>query len=165
MTRYDFLMLTGLRVGGDPIPFDMDMGEWEAAWTYLLGASPPLYRPAMARYSWFFEHFHGSQPEIQEETERYARGFLMFLLGTTLFANMWNTMGLYLLSALMTLPRVWFYDWSGAGLTTLYGYMSSTSYMRREQVGGCWRAWELWVYAYFPALAPEEDEEGLSSLR
>ncbi|KAL7238856.1 hypothetical protein ACSBR2_004871 [Camellia fascicularis] len=31
MTPYDFSMITGLGVGGDPIDFDMDMGKWEAA--------------------------------------------------------------------------------------------------------------------------------------
>ncbi|KAI7998366.1 Protein MAIN-LIKE 2, partial [Camellia lanceoleosa] len=44
MTPYDFAMLTGLGVGGQPIPYDSDMGEWEAAWTYLLGAHPPIFR-------------------------------------------------------------------------------------------------------------------------
>ncbi|GMP74287.1 hypothetical protein CsSME_00031747 [Camellia sinensis var. sinensis] len=58
MTPYNFAMLTGLRVKGDSIPFDTDMGEW-------------------------------------------------------------NTVGLYLLSALVILPRVCFYDWSGVGLSTL----------------------------------------------
>ncbi|KAL7212342.1 hypothetical protein ACSBR2_015094 [Camellia fascicularis] len=51
MTSYDFSMITGLGVGGDLIPFDMDMDQWEAAWIYLLGARPPLYRPAIVRYS------------------------------------------------------------------------------------------------------------------
>ncbi|KAL7226538.1 hypothetical protein ACSBR1_021607 [Camellia fascicularis] len=89
----------------------------------------------MVRYSWFAEHFRGSELETQEEIEKYVRGFLMLLFGTTLFTNRWNTVGLYLLSALVTLSRVRFYDWSGAGLTTLYGYMSSTSRMREERVG------------------------------
>ncbi|GMP58293.1 hypothetical protein CsSME_00022009 [Camellia sinensis var. sinensis] len=31
MTPYDFSMLTGIGVGGDPIPFDTDMDEWTAA--------------------------------------------------------------------------------------------------------------------------------------
>ncbi|KAL7200016.1 hypothetical protein ACSBR2_022178 [Camellia fascicularis] len=31
MTPYDFSMITGLGVGGDPILFDMDIGQWEAA--------------------------------------------------------------------------------------------------------------------------------------
>ncbi|KAI8012885.1 Protein MAIN-LIKE 2 [Camellia lanceoleosa] len=29
MTPYDFSMLTGIGVGGDPIPFDTDMDEWD----------------------------------------------------------------------------------------------------------------------------------------
>ncbi|KAL7166306.1 hypothetical protein ACSBR2_037060 [Camellia fascicularis] len=53
MTPYDFAMITSLEVGGNPIPFDADMGEWEATWVELLGARPPLYRIAMVRYSWF----------------------------------------------------------------------------------------------------------------
>ncbi|KAL7164648.1 hypothetical protein ACSBR2_040529 [Camellia fascicularis] len=52
----------------------------------------------------------GSKPKTLEQMEQYARGFLTFVLGTTLFSNRWNTVGLYLLSALVTLPRVCFYD-------------------------------------------------------
>ncbi|KAL7250874.1 hypothetical protein ACSBR1_012817 [Camellia fascicularis] len=81
MTPYDFSMITGLRVGGDSIPFDLDMGQWRAAWVYFLGARPPSDRPSMVR---------------------------------------WNTVGLYLLSALVVLLWVCYYDWGGAGLATLY---------------------------------------------
>ncbi|KAL7228267.1 hypothetical protein ACSBR2_007054 [Camellia fascicularis] len=138
MTPYDFSMLTGVGVGGDPISYDMNMGEWEAVELHLLGACPPLFRQAMVRYSWFTEHFCGREPLTLEETKHYARGFLMFLLGTTLFANRWNTVGLYLLNALVTLSHVRFYDWRGAGLATLYSYMSSTSRRIGDRVGGYW---------------------------
>ncbi|KAL7213066.1 hypothetical protein ACSBR2_015718 [Camellia fascicularis] len=84
MTPYDFSMITGLGVRGDPIPFDMDMGEWVRTWIYLLGARPLLYRLAMVRYNWFPEHFHESELETPEEVEQYVKGFLMFLLGATL---------------------------------------------------------------------------------
>ncbi|KAL7161749.1 hypothetical protein ACSBR2_042261 [Camellia fascicularis] len=127
MTPYDFSMLTGIGVGGHAIPYDMDIGEWEAIWIYLLGARPPLFQPGMVRYSWFAKHFRGREPETLEETGHYVRGFLMFLFGTPLFANRENTVGLYLLSALVDLPQIRLYDWGGAGLATLYGYMSSTS--------------------------------------
>lgn len=43
MTPYDFAMLTGVEVGGNSIPYNMDMGEWEATWLHLLGARPPLF--------------------------------------------------------------------------------------------------------------------------
>ncbi|KAL7178883.1 hypothetical protein ACSBR1_042279 [Camellia fascicularis] len=125
MTPFDLSMLTGIGVGGDPIPYDTDMGEWDAAQIFLLGTRPPLSRPGM-----------GETPTTREEVEHYARGFLMFLLGTTLFADQANTVGLYLLSALVDLSRIWRYDWGGAGLATLYGYMSSLSRRSRHLLGG-----------------------------
>ncbi|XP_028088183.1 uncharacterized protein LOC114288796 [Camellia sinensis] len=100
-------------------------------------------------------------PESPEETEQYARGFRMFLFGTTLFADRGNTVGLYLLSALVDLSQVHRYDWGGAGLATLYFYMSATSRGRGDLLGGYWRAWELWVYVYFPSLAPELEVVGI----
>ncbi|GMP94248.1 hypothetical protein CsSME_00043772 [Camellia sinensis var. sinensis] len=146
MTPFDFAVLTGLDVGGWPIPYDEDMGEWEAAWMYLLGARPPVDRVSgRVRYTWFSSHFRRAEmvPETPEETEQYARGFLMFLFGTTLFADRGNTIGLYLLSALVDLSQVSRYDWGGAGLATLYFYMSATSRGRGDLLGGYWRAWEV----------------------
>ena len=37
MTPFDFSMPTGIAVRGHSIPYDTDMGEWEAAQIYLLG--------------------------------------------------------------------------------------------------------------------------------
>ncbi|KAL7254093.1 hypothetical protein ACSBR1_008482 [Camellia fascicularis] len=142
MTPHDFAMLTGIEVGGRSIPYDTDMGEWEAAWIYLFGARPCIFWSGMVRYTWFSEHFRGTDLENLEEIEQYARGFLMFLFGTTLFADRANTVGLYLLSALVDLSQVWLYDWGGTGLATLYGYMSSTSRKSGNKIGGYWRAWE-----------------------
>ncbi|XP_028104430.1 protein MAINTENANCE OF MERISTEMS-like isoform X1 [Camellia sinensis] len=167
MTPYDFSMLTGIRVGGDLIPFDIDMDEWEAAQIYLLGEVPPLACPGFVRYSWFKVQFRvqpalvEEAPMTQEAVERYARGFLMFLLGTTIFADRANTVPLYLLSALVDITRILRFDWGGAALATLYEYMSSASRCSGQLLGGYWRAWELWVYAYFSRLAPVPDVETL----
>jgi len=104
MTPYNFAMLTGLDVGGWPVPYDFDMGEWEATWTYLLRAHPLIYRSSGAvRYTWFTEQYRGTVPETVDAMEQYAWGFLMFLLGTTLFSDRGNTVGLHLLSALVDL--------------------------------------------------------------
>ncbi|XP_028079631.1 uncharacterized protein LOC114281385 [Camellia sinensis] len=83
----------------------------------------------------------------------------MLLLGTTLFTDQANTVGLHLLSTLVDVTRIRRYDWGGTGLATLYGYMSSSSYRSGHLLGGYWRAWELWVYAYFPRLASEPEVE------
>ncbi|XP_028074891.1 protein MAINTENANCE OF MERISTEMS-like [Camellia sinensis] len=151
MTPFDFAILTSLDMGGWPIHYDEDMGEWEAAWIYLLGARPPVDRSSgRVWYTWFSTHFREMVPETPKEVEQYTRGFFMFLFGTTLFSNRGNTVGLYLLSALVDLSRVSQYDWGGADLATLYCYMSTTSH-RRGNI--------LWVFAYFPTLAPELEVE------
>ncbi|KAI7986318.1 Protein MAINTENANCE OF MERISTEMS, partial [Camellia lanceoleosa] len=146
MTPLDFAVLTGLDVGGWPIPYDEDMGQWEAAWVYLLGAHPPVDRASgRVRYTWFSSHFRRveMEPGTPEKAAQYARGFLMFLFGTTLFADRGNTVGLYLLSALVDLSQVKWYDWGGAGLATLYCYISATSRRWGDLLGGYWRAWEV----------------------
>ena len=47
MTPFDFSLLTGIGIGGDPIPYNTDMGEWDAAQIFFLGTRPPLSRPGM----------------------------------------------------------------------------------------------------------------------
>ncbi|KAI7981944.1 Protein MAIN-LIKE 1, partial [Camellia lanceoleosa] len=98
MTPLDFAVLTGLDVGGWPIPYDENMGQWEAAWIYLLRAHPPVDRASgRVRYTWFSSHFRRveMEPGTPEEAAQYARGFLMFLFGTTLFADRGNTLWVY----------------------------------------------------------------------
>ncbi|GMP53684.1 hypothetical protein CsSME_00019080 [Camellia sinensis var. sinensis] len=144
MTPFDFVVLTGLDVGGWAIPYDEDMGQWEATWIYLLGARPLVDRSSgRVRYTWFSSHFRHTEPETLEEITQYACGFLMFLFGITLFFDRGNTVGLYLLGALADLTQVSRYDWGGASLATLYCYMSVTSRGRGNIIGGYWRAWEV----------------------
>ncbi|KAL7169690.1 hypothetical protein ACSBR2_034675 [Camellia fascicularis] len=105
LTPYDFSMLTGLWVGvGGPIPFDPDMAQWRAAQLQLLRAISDINSQGMVCYSWFYDHFIDTQLATTDEVAQYARGFLMYLLGTTLFANRENTMGIYLLGALVHMP-------------------------------------------------------------
>ncbi|KAL7246091.1 hypothetical protein ACSBR2_001260 [Camellia fascicularis] len=155
LTPCDFSMLTGLRVGvGSSIPCDPNMKQWKAAQSQLLGAIPDITSHGMVRYSWFYDHFSESQPATTDEVAEYTCSFLMYLLGTTLFVNRENTVGLYLLRALEHLPQVTEYDWGGAGLAISYCYVSSFSRRKTNSLGGYWRVWELWVYTYFISPTP-----------
>ncbi|GMP41020.1 hypothetical protein CsSME_00011270 [Camellia sinensis var. sinensis] len=115
MTPYDFSMLTGIGIGGDPIPFDTDMDEWDAAQIHLPGAVRMRLPHVFARD----DHFR-------------RPGEYRASLST---------------------------QCSCGSLATLYGYISSASRYSGQLLGGYWRAWELWVYAYFPRLAPVPDVE------
>ncbi|XP_028079840.1 protein MAIN-LIKE 2-like [Camellia sinensis] len=103
LTPYDFMMLTGLRVGvGGLIACDLDIMQWRAAHPQLLGVIPDATSHG---YSWFFEYFSDFQPTTLDEVAQYTYSFLMYLHGTTLFTNRKNTVGLFL-GALVYLPYV-----------------------------------------------------------
>ncbi|KAL7212826.1 hypothetical protein ACSBR2_015504 [Camellia fascicularis] len=154
LTPYDFSMLTGLRVGvGGPILCDSDMTQWSAAQCQLLGLIPDTTSHRMVRYSWFLECFTNLQPATPDKVAQYTRGFLMYLIDITLFANREDIVGLYLLGALVYLPHVTEYDWGGTILATLYSYMSSISHLKEDSLGGYWRVWKLWVYTHLTSLA------------
>ncbi|GMP74020.1 hypothetical protein CsSME_00031560 [Camellia sinensis var. sinensis] len=149
---YDFSMLFGLRVrGSDLVLFDLYTIQWRYAQLQLLGAIPGTTGHGIVLYGWFLEQFFGTQSATVDEVAQYTRGFLIYLLGTTLFANRENTVGLYILEALVHLPRVADYNWGGAGLATLYYYMSFVFHLKEDSLGGYWRVWE--VYTYFTSLA------------
>ncbi|KAI8572105.1 hypothetical protein RHMOL_Rhmol01G0172500 [Rhododendron molle] len=57
ITPGDFALLTGLRVGGDPLPIDRRIHEREGALSYLLGKVPELPASGHITYSWLREQF------------------------------------------------------------------------------------------------------------
>ncbi|KAL7170987.1 hypothetical protein ACSBR2_035779 [Camellia fascicularis] len=68
MTSYDFSVITSFPIAGDPIPFDSDIRFWDAGQLYLLEAIPPKDSPRIIRYSWLYQMFHGTHPDILEAT-------------------------------------------------------------------------------------------------
>ncbi|GMP65583.1 hypothetical protein CsSME_00026314 [Camellia sinensis var. sinensis] len=160
MTPYDFSILMGFNVVGRPIPYDTDMGEWEAAWTYLLGAHPPPCRsPGMVRYTWFAEQYRGTTPETIEAIQQYAWGFLMFLLGTTLFSDRGNTVGLYLLSALVDLKQLCVYAYFSILAPELEVEAHFEIPYSRRFEGRCWprpRETLLYLRQYFDTVRATE---------
>ncbi|KAL7201013.1 hypothetical protein ACSBR1_032841 [Camellia fascicularis] len=78
-------MITGLGIGGDPIPLNPDMVEREAAWAALLGVHPSTLQAGMVRYSWFEEQYRGSKPEKVEV--EYCGPISAKWLGSTLASS------------------------------------------------------------------------------
>ena len=58
------------------------------------------------------------------------------MLGTSLFSNVDTTVSLRLLAALADLDGIARYDWGGAGLATVYGYMSCITHGLIMRTGG-----------------------------
>ncbi|XP_028059240.1 uncharacterized protein LOC114262978 [Camellia sinensis] len=76
MTPFDFAVFTGLDMGGWVIPYNEDMGQWEAAWIYLLGARLPVDRSSgRVRYTWFSSHFRRVEMELETPEELWIYAY------------------------------------------------------------------------------------------
>ncbi|XP_058200639.1 uncharacterized protein LOC131315544 [Rhododendron vialii] len=140
VTPMDFAAITGLRVGGDPIPFDSGIQEDEAALEWFLGEVPKV-EEGMARYGQFTRYL-AKEVATEQEAEQMARAYLLYLFGATLYPNRRSKVHLSYLPALRDLRTASRFDWGGAALGAAYGFMGDSS--RTEMsTAGYWRIWEV----------------------
>lgn len=143
LTPLDFAAITGLRVGGVPIPFDMSLHEDPAALTYFLGRVPQMNDKGMVRYQWLFDNFVEHRCTTENDFKHVARAFLLYLFGVALFPNKDCRVHLHYLAAMKDFSVIKDYDWGGSALATLYGNMGVVSRGTTLSMGGYWRVWEV----------------------
>ncbi len=140
MTPADFAAITGLRVGGEPIPYDNRLVDDREAMTWYLGIVPRT-EARMARYTQLKVVCKGL-PESSFQAEQKARCYLLYVFGATLFANRRCLVHLSMLPALRDLRTAGRFDWGGAILATCYVFLGSMS-RAKGAIAGFWRAWEV----------------------
>ncbi|XP_058180491.1 uncharacterized protein LOC131298986 [Rhododendron vialii] len=133
VTPADFAAISGLRVGGDPIPFDSGIQEDEAALEWFLGEVPKV-EEGMARYGQFTRYLT-KEVATEQEAEQMARAYLLYLFGATLYPNRRSKVHLSYLPALRDLRTASRFDWGGAALGVAYGFMGGLVEDRDEH---CW---------------------------
>lgn len=143
LTPLDFAAITGIRVGGNPIPFDTRLYRKPDALIYFLGRVPEMKGKGLVRYQWLYKNFKDHQCTTEEDFKHVARAFLLYLFGVALFPNKDGTVNLHYLPAMRDLATVKDYDWGGAALATLYGHMGAISRAITRSTGGYWRVWEV----------------------
>lgn len=154
LTPLDFAAITGIRVGGKLIPYDMKLFKKHSALEYFLGRVPKKISDAgTVKYTWFYECFQndmktGRVYATKQEFEQLARSFLLYMFGAALFSNKDSRVHLHYLGAMNNLAAVKDYDWGGAALATLYGHMSVTSRSKKPSMGGYWRVWEGLTFSF-----------------
>ncbi|XP_058224951.1 protein MAINTENANCE OF MERISTEMS-like [Rhododendron vialii] len=153
VTPSDFAALTGLRVGGEPIPFDSEMYRDPEALAWFLGQAP-AGEAETVHYDQFKRYLHGREPESDLEAEKMARAYLLYLFRATLYPNKRSTVHLSYLPALYDLSTASRFDWGGAALGTCYGFMGAFS-RGKKATAGYWRVWELWAYEVLKMYPPE----------
>ncbi|XP_058216837.1 protein MAINTENANCE OF MERISTEMS-like [Rhododendron vialii] len=151
VTPADFTAITGLRVGGEPIPFDLGIHEDPVALEWFFGEAPKI-EEGMARYGQFTKYLK-KKVTTEQEAEQMARAYLLYLFGATLYPNRRSKVHLSYLSALRDLRTASRFDWGGAALGAAYGFLGDSS--RTEMsTAGYWRIWELWAYEVLNMCRP-----------
>ena len=148
LTPLDFAAITGIRVGGDPLPLDDDLFRNHDALIHYLGRVPRMNERGIMRYGHLYKDYQGFVCDTEQSFGQLARVFLLYLLGVSLFATKDNRISLRFLPALRDLYRVHTYDWGGAALATIYGHMGHISRSSEStlSMGGYWRIWEVYHF-------------------
>jgi hypothetical protein len=141
VTPLEFSAITGLRVGGEPVPFDSGLYRDSAAIRHFLGREigdgEPMVRCDHLPALWDHE------PESPTEVVQMARAYLLYLFGVSLFPNRRSEVHLGWLPALADLGRVASLDFGGAALCTLYCFLGAVSRGVGTSLGGFWRVLDV----------------------
>lgn len=145
ITPLDFSMLTGLPCGGTAIPFHRDIHRDPVFLTRCLGArfAESAMFSEQISVSALREFFRDYACETADDVDILARAFLLFLLGSSLLSSVDSTIHLGFLRALEDLDVTSRYDWGGAGLATLYGYIGGIAHGLITRSGGFYHIWEV----------------------
>jgi hypothetical protein len=141
MTPLDFSAITGLRVGGVPIPFDSGIGGDDAALKWFLGFKPNK-EGETATYGQFKLKGLG-EPTDEVDAAQKARCYLLYLFGASLYPNRRNRVHLSYLGGLRDFTVAARYNWGGAALGSCYAFMNAVSRRKGTSISGLWSVWEV----------------------
>ena len=108
------------------------------------------------RLEWLKSHFHAvSYRDSHHRIECAARGYLLFLLGCTLFVDKSGMrVPIAYLSLLRDLGRVSTFAWGAGALAHLYRQLGVASRASVRQMSGYMTLLQAWIYEHFPSLTP-----------
>ena len=140
ITLQDVTIILGLRIDGPVVTGTCVLDVAELCGE-LLGVTPPA--DALKGYAisirWLCDQLSTLAPDADEVAlERSARGFILALMGSFLFADKKGVhVHLSFLPLLRDLTRTSTYSWGGAVLTHTYRELCRASLDRRHSISGC----------------------------
>ncbi|XP_022149984.1 serine/threonine-protein phosphatase 7 long form homolog [Momordica charantia] len=158
ITLQDVEVQLGLPVNGEPLigPINYD---WKGIGQQLLGVTPDDRHIRGSRLSlpWLASQFCNLNDDADEETiARYARAYIMQLIGSSLFAdksnNLVHLMFLPLLSDFGVAGR---FSWGGACLAWLYRTLCKACRSDSRDIVGPIILLQVWSWDRFPTMAPQ----------
>ncbi|QHN97507.1 uncharacterized protein DS421_18g627950 [Arachis hypogaea] len=155
------LPVDGRYVSGCLSEFHIYIEGGRPAWVWfeeLLGVVPPpsQVQKYAVNCSWFQETF-GECPEGADEdtVRRYARAYIMMLLGTQLFADkLGNRVHIRWLPFVARLEEMGTYSWGSAALAWLYRCMCRVANRNVIKLAGPLQLLQSWIFWRFPRFRP-----------
>ncbi|XP_062000152.1 protein MAIN-LIKE 1-like isoform X2 [Rosa rugosa] len=162
ITLDDVFNILGIPIQGDSISVPdgvrLDKTYYASLLSSTLGVTIDEAKNEMSRYGgngvtleWLRLRFQSvSDDSSLEFIEFAARGFLLYILGCTLFVDKTgNRINVIYLHFLRDLNRVGRYAWGAAGLSFLYRQLGLASRVGCRQIGGYLTLLEAWIYEHF----------------
>ncbi|KAL9665878.1 hypothetical protein QQ045_000199 [Rhodiola kirilowii] len=140
-------LLTRLPAEGEPMTGKSQL-NFDEVCVRLLGVYPECKAPGMAKRSWFTNHLALILVDADDETlKKYARAYLLNLIGSTLFSDKsGKTIPLYFLPLLEDLDRVRNYSWGSVVLACLYSNMCGACTIRHSQLADAPLIIQFWAW-------------------
>ncbi|XP_015962296.2 protein MAIN-LIKE 1-like [Arachis duranensis] len=160
------LPVDGHYVSGRLTDFHLYIEGGRQAWQWfheLLGVLPPKnqVQKFTVNCTWFQETFGECPDGADEETvRRFARAYIMMLLGTQLFADKsGNRIHIRWLLYVARLEEMGGYSWGSATLVWLYRCMCRVANRHVVKLAGPLQLLQSWIFWRFPSFRPTGYDE------
>ncbi|XP_057249382.1 serine/threonine-protein phosphatase 7 long form homolog [Beta vulgaris subsp. vulgaris] len=156
ITLEDVAVILGLRVHGAPVT-GRGEGNWAALVFELLGIwpntpenEPKVLQGSSLRLTWLRQHFFLLPNDADEVTvQRFARAYILALMGSILFADKsGDAVQVLYLPLLADLDVAGTYSWGSATLAYLYRQLCRASHRGARELGGPVLLLQIWAWEH-----------------
>ncbi|TYK03303.1 serine/threonine-protein phosphatase 7 long form-like protein isoform X1 [Cucumis melo var. makuwa] len=156
ITLQDVAVQLGLPVDGEPLTGSLRY-NWMLICNDYLGVVPPDMKGQRLSLPWLAEQFEELPPDADiVSVQRYARAYIMQLIGGFLFADKSNNLvHCMFLQFLFDFDQAGTYAWGAATLAWLYRELCRASNAQSLEIAGPLMLLQVWAYDRFSIIAPQ----------
>ncbi|TYK21403.1 serine/threonine-protein phosphatase 7 long form-like protein [Cucumis melo var. makuwa] len=145
-----------LSVDGEPLAGSLRY-NWKVICIDFLEVVPPKMKGQQLSLPWLAEQFQELPPNADiVSVHRYARAYIMQLIGGFLFADKLNTLvHCMFLQFIFDFEQVGTYVWGVATLAWLYRELYCASNAQSLEIAGPLMLLQVWAYNKFPIVGPQ----------
>ncbi|XP_057519716.1 serine/threonine-protein phosphatase 7 long form homolog [Amaranthus tricolor] len=154
VTLLDVAVLTRLPIEGHAVCIDARQFEsWQDKVHRVLGVRPPaeVTKGSSLRVTWLAQNFSQLPEGADDATvERYARAYLLYLIGAVLFSDKTGNRVQLLYLTLLDAPWevISGYSWGSAALAYLYRRLCEASQKNVKEIAGPLIILQLWAWEH-----------------